>query len=285
MRIPFLSFNFLRKASSKVVPEFRKLTSDEVLTLKSATQEFCDCYLVTAMASLASGYKGREIIKQQITKAQVPVTERFLGAVSSHVHTEGQTPTILTDVYNVVFKNVKNKPETYEVNVRDLNKYYWITHKQKNKTLGAMEIAMQKLVGNHFFKKPWIARLKAPFLYEKFEFNLVSNFMEMFTGKKPINIGEKNLNVNLKPYKKEVLELFDKIGKSYQDGYSFVAGTGVKHIGRAKAWHCYVLKSVDLQRKEVVLINKRTNVPNILSFDEAIDKLKYIVGYFGENLG
>lgn len=280
MRIPFVS----SKAIPKAKAVFNKLAQSEILSLRAAKQEFSDCYLVSSLHSLTKSTAGREVLLQNISKSKEEVPLYYFAEVASELKKKGEETPFLKDVFDVVFKNVQNKEERYSIDAKTMKKYYWIEGKQKNSILSSVEMAMKKLVGKHFFKKPLFCRMYLPFMHENFENNKVSNFMEMFTGKKPINLCESKLNINLKPYKKEALELFERMGKSPYDDFSFVAGTGVKHIGRAKSWHCYVIKKVDLHNKRIFLINKRTNNVEKLSFDEALDKLKYIVGYFNENL-
>lgn len=280
MHIPFVSSKTIPKAKTV----FYRLAQSEILSLRVAKQEFSDCYLVSSLHSLTKSVAGREVLLQNISKAKEEVSQYYFTEVSSRIKKQGEKNPFLKDVFDVVFKNVKNKEERYLIDAKTIKKYYWIEGKQKNSILSSVEMAMQKLVGKHFSKKPLFCRMNFPFMFENFENNKVSNFMEMFTGKKPINLCESKLNINLKHHKKEAFELFERMGRSPCDDFSFVAGTGVKHIGRAKGWHCYVIDKIDLQNKRIFLINKRTNNVERLSFDEALDKLKYIVGYFNENL-
>ena len=106
--------------------------------------------------------------------------------------------------------------------------------------------------------------------------------MKQLTGKEPtVNIAEKSFNINLKPYKKEVMELFERMDK--EKDHSFVIGTGIKKVDD-KRWHVYVLEDVNLAENKVTIKNKRGNIRKVIPIEEVLNNYKYIVGYFGSDL-
>lgn len=266
---------------------FARSSYKELLALRTAKQEYADCYLVSAATALTRSKNGQRILQSNIETAVEEVPKFHFTELSASLKRQYEKVLEKWNIFKITFKNVYDKEESYIIDAKEFNKKFHIYHKQKKQNaqvLAALEIAMNKLVNRHFFKKPLISRLNEPFLNASFEYNLPSNFFRMFTGKEPIVLGEKNLNFTLNPYKDEALKLFTQMGKDRNSNYSFVAGTGFKSINGSKAWHCFVVKKVDLKNKTIHLVNKRTNSVSKLSFDEALSKLKYIVGYFDENL-
>jgi hypothetical protein len=259
------------KQSIKLPQLYRNLEEKEVSTVRDAYQQFADCYLLSTLDALSKTNEGRKIISQNIQRTEKTnwIETAFPNFISNF------------ERFKVTFQNVFGKKETYEIGEKELGKFFDVYKYQPNKIIFAMEIAMQKLVTQHPTKKSIFSRLRK--LNKKnFEYNIPSNFMKMFTGKKPISIAEKHFNINLKGYKKEVLALLKKMSETPNNNYSFIAGTGVKKLERY--WHCFVVESVDYKNQIIYLKNKRSNIPKAVSFDEAFDKLKYFVGYFEENL-
>lgn len=286
--LPFSKiFNFVSKSKNFARTEFARSSCKELLALRTAKQEFADCYLVSAGHALTRSNNGKRILQENIQTATEAVPRFHYTELSNSIKRQYENVLDNWENFKITFKNVYNKEETYVIDAKTFNKNFKIYHKQKQQktpVLAAIEIAMNKLVNKHFFKKPLISRLHEPFLNASFEYNLPSNFFRMFTGKEPIVLGEKNLNWSLNAYKDEAMELFKRMGQEKNHNYSFVAGTGFQKIGGAKGWHCFVIKKVDWKNKTIHLVNKRTNRVNKLTFDEALSKLKYIVGYFDENL-
>ena len=246
---------------------FRNLNEQELDSFSLACQEFSDCYLVSSLEALSKSKKGREILSKNIEIAPKQ-DDGFCG--------------LFGNIIKISFPNINGKKETFFVGAKEMDKNFDIYYHQKNKILFAVKMSMKKLIKKHFFKKPLISRL-VPFT-ETFEYNKPSNFLEMFTGKKPIIIAESDVNFNLKKYKKDVFNLLKRMAQTKNSNYSFVVGTGISGFGNIKSWHCLVVDKVDDANKMITLKNKRGNGKYTFSFDELIATFKYIVGYFDENL-
>jgi hypothetical protein len=269
MRIPFVQ-NSIPKSFSK----YKKIKFSDIESIKKADQVFSDCYLLASMHALAQSKFGRKILNKNIRKAtfQIPITQ------ITKMSTNDLPPTQI-ETFSFKFNDIYGKKEVYSIAPEDYSKNFSIFSKQKNPLICSLEIAINKLVKKHFFKKPLICRMNFPFLYKNFEYNIPSNFLETFTGIKPISIGEKVLSMTLKPYKKKVLEIFKKMSNN-PDKYSFIAGTGFKSFGKSKGWHCFTVIDCNLKDKTITLQNKRYKKPTVMTFDEAIENLKFLTGYF-----
>ena len=121
----------------------------------------------------------------------------------------------------------------------------------------------------------------ATYEIKKFENNLPSNFLKMVTGKEPTTIAEKDFNINLTKHKTEVLDLFAKM--SQEKDYSFVIMNGLKKFNNRR-FHVYVIENVDMEKQELTIKNKRGNIVQTISFDEALKTFKSISGYFNKDL-
>lgn len=91
-----------------------------------------------------------------------------------------------------------------------------------------------------------------------------------------------DFNLNLKGYKKEIMPLLERMDK--EKDFSFVMGTGLSFRKDFRSWHVFMVESVDLANNKIVVKEKRTNVAQTLSIDEALSSFKYITGYFNSDL-
>jgi hypothetical protein len=269
-----MKISFIQNTLTKKLPKLKKIKPSDIESIKKADQVFSDCYLLTSMHALTQSKFGRKILNKNIRKAtfQIPITK------ITKTPNNNLAPTTI-DTYSFKFNDIYGKKEIYSITPKDYSKNFSIFTKQKNPLICSLEIAITKLVKKHFFKKPLICRMNFPFLYKNFEYNIPSNFLKIFTGIEPISIGEKSLNRTLKPYKEDVLELFKKMSNN-PDNYSFIAGTGFKAFEKSKGWHCYTITDCNFKNKTITLQNKRSKKPTIMTFDEAIENLKFLTGYF-----
>ncbi len=235
---------------------------EEMQNLRYAVQHFQDCYLVSSIGALTNTSNGRKILSENIAHTQ--------------------------DGFRIRFNNVNGKVEDYFVTQKEMDnliymdKYYnpieiKIPH---NPIIKAIEVAMNKLIKNHPSKKPWICRF--PSCNEKFEFNKPSNFLEMFTGRKPLIFNEGELNLSLKSKRDKAEELLQEIDSS--EPCSFVTGTAFGlHKGMSDN-HCYTIVKIDSQQKTLQIFDHRFLETLTLTYEEAMKKLKFIVGYFNQDL-
>lgn len=241
----------------------RALTFNEIITLKSAKQNFRDCYLVSALSALTNTANGRKILQQNIQK-------------------DG-------NAYCIRFNNVNGSAESYLVKQTECDKLVLLDKftqeialpidKQHNPIIKAVEVAMNKLLSVHPTKKPIICRI--PGCQEKFEFNKVSNFLEMFTGVKPLTLNESGLKMTLIKHKNTVTRLFGRMGKENETG--FVFGTGYNFIFDDMP-HCLTLKHVDTDSSKITVRDNRTMQMVTNTYEHAIKRYKFICGYFNEML-
>ena len=143
-----------------------------------------------------------------------------------------------------------------------------------------MDITVDMYENKHK-SKPWICKLADTFNDYSFEKNSPSHFMEVLTGIKPTIIAEQDLNFDLTRYKKQVMELFERMDKEKQ--HSFVIGTGPKMLD-GRTWHVYILEDVNLKNNTITVKEKRSNTPRTMNIDTALNTFKYIVGYFNNDL-
>lgn len=275
----------LNLAKKRLIPKaqvhFHRLKNNDINSLRTALQEYSDCYLISSLEALSKSKEGRKILFQNIKKTNVEIK---LKDFSDDI-TDSTTGTFKfnLNVFKIIFNNINDKKEAFTIGLKELNKYFNIYSKQKNHLVYAMKMAMQKLIEKHPTKKPLISRIANPFKM-KFEYNKPSNFLRMFTGKEPIVVGESDINLNLKKYKDIVFPILEKMGATPKENYSFVVGTGIKGYTKTKSWHCLVIEHVNGKDKIVTVKNKRANAKQSMSFDDFLKKFKYIVGYFNENL-
>ena len=240
----------------------KPINLSEIKSLQRVKQHFHDCYLVTSMNALSNTENGRKILQENILR-------------------EGNN-------FNIKFKNINGKSEDFFVSEKELNDltlcdrfFNPIELKEPhNPILKAVEVAMNKLLKKYPDKKSFINRLYKT--NEEFEYNNPSRFLEMFTGIKPININENSIRMSLKNKIDEAKEVLEKIGNEKTN--SFIAGTGHKFIKGITNWHCYTLENVNNANKTAKIFDNRYQEEFTLSFDDFIKKIKYITGYFNEDL-
>lgn len=240
----------------------KPINLSEMKSLQRVKQHFHDCYLVTSMNALSNTENGRKILQENILR-------------------EGNN-------FNIKFKNINGKSEDFFVTEKELNDltlcdrfFNPIELKEPhNPILKAVEVAMNKLLKKYPDKKSFINRLYKT--NEEFEYNNPSRFLEMFTGIKPININENSIRMSLKNKIDEAKEVLEKIGNETTN--SFIAGTGHKFIKGLTNWHCYTLENVNNANKTAKIFDNRYQEEITLSFEDFIKKIKYITGYFNEDL-
>ena len=256
----------------------------DINSIRQSKQIFSDCYMLSSLEALSHSTQGRNILSSNIQKFQVgtPVGATTFKDEFCKNACSCENALHSGDSFRIRFNNINGNQEDFFIS-QENSKYKEINKKQKNPIICAFETAMSELFEKHPDRKFWISKLIFPFK-KSFEYNKVSNFMEMFTGKKPYVLAETSMNLNLKPYEQEVYKLLEKMGSLGSDNYSFVAGSGMIKMDDGHRWHCYTVMHVDNDKKKIVLMDKRTNEPSEYSFDEAIKKLKYFVGYFNEDL-
>lgn len=235
------------------------ITSREVDSLASAQQHFSDCYLMSTLDSLSRSTNGRQVLHDRIQR-------------------DIDKPNML----NCYLYNENGVKEKYTIPTQQTFQGYKALYEhQANDIVRSLDISVAEYELKHN-SKPWFCRLADKFREFKFEFNLPSHFMKIFTGVKPtVNIAERALNLSLKPYKKEVMALFEKMHQNKD--FSFIIGSGIKKVD-GKRFHAYVLEDVNLAENKVVIKNKRGNEVKTYTVEEVLDKFKYIVGYFNEDL-
>lgn len=292
-RICFKKYMAVSQAGSYTfIPDniYKPVNETSMESIKNSRQVFHDCYLVSSLEALSRSAKGAEIlqnnIKQQINAAQKRELCNELYNTPEYIKRNSLTASNpeISEEFSCTFKDIDGAAKTYKVTSEDLKKYQTVSEKQTNPIVRTCEIAMSKLIEEHPSKKAFINRVWKMFIQKKFEYNFPSRFMEMFTGKKPISIGEKSLNLTMKKYKPEVYELLSRMAETPGNNYSFVAGSGISFDKRIKSFHCFTITNVNPDNKSVTLKNKRTNEDLNLSFDEFLKKFKYITGYFNETL-
>ncbi len=237
---------------------------DEIKNLKFAIQYFQDCYLVSSIGTLSKSKNGSKILSENI------------------FHTNNG--------FCVKFRNINEKAEDFFVSSKEIDDLVYMDkylnpiplkpEYPHNPIIKALEVAMNKLLKKYPSKKPWICRI--PSCNEKFEFNKPSNFLEMFTGKKTINLNEHGIRTTLKTKEKESIDIFDKISDNPDS--SFVAGTSIGIKKGLTNNHCYSINKADKKNRTIDLFDHRFQNTLTLTYEDAIKKLKFIVGYFNKDL-
>ena len=236
----------------------------EIHDLKNAIQYFQDCYLVSSIGALTNSTNGRQILKENI----------------AHIN----------NGYRIKFRNFNGQNKDFFISKKEMDDLVYMdkylnpvpidAKYPHNPIIKAIEVAMNKIIHLDPSKKPWICRIAK--CNERFEFNKPSIFLEMFTGKKPITINEGNLRLNLKSKEKESRELLNQISKSQNN--SFVLGTAFGFYKKLNNTHCYSLMSADKDSHITELFDHRRQKTIKLTFDEIINHIKFIVGYFDKDL-
>lgn len=242
----------------------KPISINEINGLGRAKQYFQDCYLVSSIGALANSHNGQKILQKNIA------------------HTDNG--------YRIKFQNVKGQAEDYFVTQKEIEELVYMDKYMNpiplderyphNPIIKAIEVAMNKLLKKHPSKKSITCRLAN--CNEKFEFNKPSNFLNMFTGEKPIILNEGNIYRTLKSKKEETTKLLNEMSKTKDN--SFVAGTSILLDRRLNDFHCYSIKSVNKDTQELELFDHRHQNIIKLTYEEAIKKLKFLVGYFENGL-
>lgn len=237
-----------------------QLNINEIRSLKYARQYFHDCYLVSSLHALTQSSNGINLLQKNITRDGTNYNIQFdgLGKMFSVSQDE-------FDKLDFVDKYCNPKPpkEPY------------------NPILQAIEIAMGKLIAAYPSKKSITCRLAQ--CRNKFEYNYPSNFLELFTNKKPHTINERSINMKLASKKEEAMDLFEKLDNS-NSGDSFVVGTGIRLFSKLPDCHVFVLKKVDLKNNIIYILDNRVKKLIALSIEDALNNLKFITGYFNSDL-
>ena len=242
-----------------IKPSSHPISTMDVESLRSVKQHFSDCYIVSSLEAFSNSSNGVKMLQNRIS------------------YSDKSLQTLKCCLYSP-----EGDKKYYYVPVSQaLKGYEKLYQHQDNKIVRALDVSVNEYE-KCYKTKPLICHIASFFKNFTFEFNIVSNFMKQLTGKEPtVNIAEKSLNINLKPYKEKVLELFKRMEK--EKDHSFVIGSGIKKVDD-KRWHVYVLEDVNLAENKVTLKNKRGNIRKVVPIEEVLENFKYIVGYFGEDL-
>ena len=241
----------------------RPISIEQINTLIKPKQNFRDCYLVSSLSALARCENGRKILQ-------------------NNVLTDG-------NAYCIKFNNVNGLPEQYLVKQKECDELI-LTNKYlepiplavpHNPIIKAFEVAMNKIIRQHFFKKPLISRTIDTI--EAFEYNKPSNFLEMFTGIKPITINESSISNTMQFKKNQVTNLLDMIAQEKHP--AFIIGTGMKFLSiKLSDWHCYNIDSINKYNRSVLIIDNKIQNNLRINYKEAATKFKFICGYFNDML-
>ncbi len=235
----------------------KPITLSEIKPLMTPIQHFSDCYMISSIGALARSEEGRKILSKNIAHRK--------------------------DGFRIRFQNLYERRQDFFVTKEEmddlisLDKYYneVVQKYQQNPIIKAVEVAMDKLLSIHPEKKPLVSRFMR--CQERFEYNKPSNFMEMFTGKTPFILNEGGLRMSLKKKIPETIDLFERL--KHENDYSFVAGTGNRGKNGLVSYHCYTVVGVDSDNF-IKLYESRKKESITLNFREALDSLKFFVGYF-----
>lgn len=237
----------------------RPITFDEIISLRTAKQNFCDCYLVSSINALTRTENGRKILANNIQR-------------------DG-------DNFCIKFNDVNGQTETYLVKQAECDELILMDEYlnpvplkvENHPIIKAIEVAMNKLLKLHPDKKPFLCKI--PKCQEKFEFNMVSNFLKMFTGVRPITINESGLKMTLKSDEQISERMFSEMQNREN---SFVMGTGYHLNPFEDLPHCYTVTYADKWKVEI--FNCRRQEHDVRTSDDIIKSMKYICGYFGDML-
>lgn len=234
------------------------ITNSDIDGFEHAKQHFSDCYLMSTLETLSQTENGRKVLQEQIQY-------------------DDKNPKLI----NCYLYNPNGDKEKYTVPVNAVvGEYEKLYRLQPNEIVRSVDISIDKYEKKHK-SKPLICRLADTVNTYTFEKNMPSHFMEVLTGIKPRVIAEKDFNLDLNGYKKEVMELFERMDKEKE--HSFVMGTGMKMLD-GRHWHVYVLQDVNLKDGTITVKEKRANMPRTMKIDTALNTFKYIVGYFNSDL-
>ena len=236
----------------------RHLSDAEIKELQNSEQIFSDCYLTAGVDALTRSENGKKLLKNNISK-------------------NPYNPNIVT--YSLYSPD--GKKEDFTVNVTPQNsKYEKLNREQKNGTIRGLDLSVVEFE-KKYNTKPFICKFSGLFKKYKFENYLPSRFLKLITGIEPTTIAETDFNINLTKHKEEVLKLFKRM--SNEKDYSFVIMNGLKKFN-GRRFHVYVIENVDMNKQEISIKNKRGNITQTISFDEALKTFKSISGYFNKDL-
>lgn len=241
----------------------KPISLDDIQGLSRARQLFHDCYLVSSLNILSRSPKGQKILQNHIAHDERGYIVRF-----SKIKDGAKDFFIKQDFYE-------------KISIKDATGKRQPVPPEHNPILKAVELAMRQLVLENPFKKSIFNRFTLGF--EAFEYNNPSRFLEMFTGIKPRVINENTPRMTLKHNAEEVIETFSKIAKDNDS--CFIIGTGFKRPTTFADWHCYSVKNVNDIDKSITLLEPRTHDQIKIPYEVAIQKFKFLVGYFGKDLG
>lgn len=234
------------------------ITDSEIENLKQAKQSLSDCYLMAGLEALTNTENGKKILKTQIQHSDTNP-----GYIECYLYKDGKG-----EKFSVPSASAASGYEKlYEV--------------QDNEIVRALDVSIGEYE-KKYKAKPLFCRIGDKLKTYKFEYNTVSHFFKTLTNKTPYSIGEMDFNLNLKGYKKEIMPLLERMDK--EKDFSFVMGTGLSFRKDFRSWHVFMVESVDLANNKIVVKEKRTNVAQTLSIDEALSSFKYITGYFNSDL-
>ena len=226
--------------------KWRQLTDKELDSLMKEKQVISNCYDVATRYALMLTEKGREAIK---------------NAVRISKNNDGKLTCKITF-------HIGDKVKTYR------------SVTSENHSLGELiGSAVGKMIRCNPSQKPFISRFGRFGFHRYQEFNKLSNAFHWYTGKKPIAIGEDSLWPNLKKYKDKVIELLNKIADTKGESpFVVISSWKQSKLNGQRRWHCLPIVNIDKAKKELSIINKRTDEIIKLSFDDLINNFKAIVG-------
>ena len=242
------NFNFRASISDKEIDQF-----------KDAKQHFSDCYLMTSLETLSKTENGRKILKE-------------------HIERDDSNPfQINCYLYSPDGTKLKYPIPTNAV----VNGYDKLYKAQKNEIIRSLDISVGEYE-KKYKSKPFICRFTDNFKTFAFENNLPSHFLKIFTGVEPtVNIAEKDFNIDLTKYREQVMELFKRMDRD--KNHNMLIATGMKALN-GHTWHVYILEDVDLKNNTVTVKEKRGNISEKMSIEDALKSFKFIVGYFNDDL-
>lgn len=225
--------------------KWRSLTEKELDALMAEKQVISNCYDVATRYALLNTKQGRDCLLKRIKLED--------GVENPHC--------------KVIF-NINGKNKSY-------------VSCSNTGTLGdKIASAVEKMIHRNPGQKPFVSRFGKFGFHRACEFNYPSNAFQWYTGKKPISIGENELNFNLKPFKDRVLKLLNFADDDKLKDHAIVVISSHKpeKVNGHRRWHCLPVIGIDHKNKTLKIINKRTDEVISLSFDELINKFKSIVG-------
>ena len=253
--------------------KWRSLTDEEFERSLKDYQVIANCFEDATRYALIKSNKGRELLRKRFKiqkNASIdPAYKIQLSANDKKKEIYKATPLDYYGGYFKLYREYSDSPDGLA------------SFDYSDSKLGlGVNIAVSKFVNKHPLMKPVLSRLYMfpAIVNRNCEYNKPSNAFKWFTGINPISIGENSINLNLRKNKKDVFDIFNKLGNLKSTDYSFVAVTGLRKIKDISSWHTVPINSVNLSDRTIEIINKRTNKITKISFDEFINNFKAIVG-------